>query len=208
MGEIIKNVLVTAIVLFVMRLIMTGVERRRDAVRENIEGANSSNGKKGSNPLLSKKVIIEYGKGIKLLMLFGFIMFVTILLINIGDVFWGWKIGKDAGIPTIVIFSFITLFFAFCIGGTVFWRIKIDGDDIVYSDYLGIKHHYKWDEISKVLICAKKIKVYKGNRVIFTVDDNVPEGDYLIGIAKERNIPVELDDSFKKYCDKNGIKYQ
>ena len=202
MGEIIKNVLVTAIVLFVIRLIMTGVERRRDAVRENIEGANSSNGKKGSNPYLTGKIIIEYGKGIKALMIVAFIFFCLLFLGCATGFFYNVETFSFVGSLLFVILG------AIGVGGTVFWRIKIDGDDIVYSDYLGIKHHYKWDEISKVLICAKKIKVYKGNRVIFTVDDNVPEGDYLIGIAKERNIPVELDDSFKKYCDKNGIKYQ
>lgn len=205
MGEIIKNVLVTAIVLFVMRLIMTGVERKREEVRKSIEEENSSKGKKkNNNPLTSRKIVIEYGKGIKVLMLVAFIAATAFLLLSVNAM----VLAGETVVVLLLIFGSFALLCAVGVGGTVLWRITLEGDNIEYSDYLGIKHHYKWDEISKVLICAKKIKVYKGNRVIFTVDDNVPEGDYLIGIAKERNIPVELDDSFKKYCDKNGIKYQ
>ena len=181
MSEIVKNIVITTIILFVVRMITCGLERA--AERKKNQNADDDN-----------IITAEYPLSIKAIMVFAFCLAALLLVVNIGDMFWNWQIGKDAGVFSLVCFSSMTLLGAVCVCGTVFWRVKIVEDDIYYTNYIGFTKHYKATDIGKIRLCRKKTEVYNPDgKKLFVIDDNVPGNGSIIGWARDHGIKMEFE---------------
>ena len=181
MNEFVKNGIVTVLILFVVRMITCGLERA--AERKKNQNADDDN-----------IITAEYPLSIKAIMVFAFCLAALLLVVNIGDMFWNWQIGKDAGVFSLVCFSSMTLLGAVCVCGTVFWRVKIVEDDIYYTNYIGFTKHYKAADIGKIIMCRKGNEVCdKSGKRVFFIDDNVPVYGPLFDWADKHGIKTECE---------------
>lgn len=92
----------------------------------------------------------------------------------------------------------------------VFWKIKVDGDEISYRSMFGTKYPYKFEDITRAVefnhFGNNAIRCYKGTEKMFTIDNNVA-GYYQFQIdLKVRKIPIDrskrrMNDPMNKYED-------
>lgn len=181
MNEFVKNGIVTVLILFVVRMITCGLERAAE---------RKKNQKADDDDIITA----EYPLSIKAIMVFAFCLAALLLVVNIGDMFWNWQIGKDAGVFSLVCFVSMTLLCGYGVCGTVFWRVIITGDTIAYTNYFGFTKHYKATDIGKIRLCRKKTEVYNPDgKKLFVIDDNVPGNGSIIGWARDHGIKMEFE---------------
>lgn len=108
-----------------------------------------------------------------------------------------------------------TLLFLFGVLNTGVWKVTVKGEDIMFRNSFGITKRYRFDDITYVDKKSGALKVYSGNKKIFTFDKNI---DYLYfdiqislkGIPRKNEmhpIPKHLKDVLEPVGEENSEKY-
>lgn len=72
------------------------------------------------------------------------------------------------------------------------WKVKIDGSQIIYRQFTGIKKKFAFTDITKVKMKnQQQIKVYAKDKVIFKVDWNCKGFNVLVERLRNEQIPFE-----------------
>jgi len=123
----------------------------------------------------------------------GFAFFSMFMILNYGNIYYHWGIGVGWGIGTSIGFTAMWLLALSCIMGVVIWRIDVDGDEVVYRDYFGVRHKYEAKDFDKIRIKKNgTLQAFVKGKHIFSIDSNEPMGHaYMMLWARERGIPRE-----------------
>lgn len=90
--------------------------------------------------MLKRKIYtLEYGMELKIVVLLCLIIGSLFWIINLGNIVWGWGIGTGSDTFTLLIFSVIEIVGLYVFSLTCIWRVKVNGDEIEYRNYFGIK---------------------------------------------------------------------
>jgi hypothetical protein len=163
------------------------VKKRKDEVEHY-----RTKGYINSPPLDTGNFVIKYDGMIKVAIDISFGFFVLALLINIGNVFFGWGFGSGSGIFTLIGFGFLFLLTGYAFLGTTVWKITVRGNEIIYRNYFGISKTYYYSQLEKIIITKKeKIMVYQDGKKIMTIDNNLDGGIYFRFWANKYNVQIE-----------------
>lgn len=164
MSEIIQSVGI-----FLLALVLFTIAQYVRAKRRQIELEN----KPAKEKLLLKTKIytLEYGMGLKIVAVLCLIVGSLFWIINLGNILWGWGIGTGSDVFTLTGFSIMEILDLYVFSFTCIWRVKVNGDDIEYRNYFGIKKHYKLDDIFIVSKRDGEVVVYQfsNDKKIFTI---------------------------------------
>lgn len=178
MYTIISNIIVWTIIF----LVLGNIKIRVNEKREESESGTHENW----------EYVIEYGKGLKVLMTIGVIFFGIIFFINFATYFWDWELGKGISLGTVIFFFIVLLFYLATFSGIVVWRIKVSGEEIYYRNYFGIVKRFRFTELDKIIEKKNhKIIVFCNNRKAFSIDNNLPLGVFFIVSARRFHVKIE-----------------
>lgn len=78
------------------------------------------------------------------------------------------------------------------------WKIQVIDDDIIYTNFMGKSHRYRFSDITKVIakpmvvgINPYKYAFYSGEQKIFSLDENTDDV-YLLWRIEEAGIDTEV----------------
>lgn len=138
----------------------------------------STKGKKEKNSVGT--YIVQYHKVLKIISLFNMIFTISFLVISIGTLLGVWRIGKNVTIWAPILLG-IYFIFPTLIGfmGVNIWKIRVEKEKIIYTNYFGVKKNYNFKELEVNLREDRKIIVTKDGKKAFTIDNNLDASDFL-----------------------------
>ena len=78
--------------------------------------------------------------------------------------------------------------------GSHVWKIWVNGEQIIYRGYNGIKHYYTLSDITKFTVRSDgALIVYSGKKRLFKIDNNLPMRAILRAQMLDKNIPNDVD---------------
>ena len=93
-----------------------------------------------------------------------------------------------------LIFSLFTVSGLFMTIYCLSWEINIENENIVFSPFLGFKRNYTINNITKVkLFNNKKIKVFSGEKKLFSVEPTSKGYNILISRLKKEQINFDVE---------------
>lgn len=142
--------------------------------------------------------ILCYPRGLVIFMYIGFILFLLLFIIQIGNVYQGWKTGTGSDLFTVIFFGIAAALLLLLSVYLTFWHLSISGEKIYYRNGWGARREYDFQEIARV-VCKENLKgdsaciVYgKSGERLFTIDDGFATASkWFADAAVRRNIPIE-----------------
>lgn len=131
---------------------------------------------------------IKYDKWLQILMIVAFLFFGFFFVTAIGNVYWGWEIIPNNTVGTIVGFGFFVALDLASVLGVCVWKIDVNGEEIIYRNYFGIKKKYNFKELEVYVNKKDKIYAYKNKKKVFTIDNNLPAGVHFMVRACEYGV--------------------
>lgn len=139
-----------------------------------------------------------YPRALVIFMYFGFIFFLLMFIIQIGNVYQGWGLGTGSDLSTVILFGIADAALLLVSVYLTFWHLSIGGEKIYYRNGWGARREFDFHEIGKV-VCKKNLKgdnaciVYGRNgKKLFTIDDSFSKASkWFTDAAAHRNIPIE-----------------
>lgn len=182
MQDIICNMITWVVIIVVMSTLSNNVLvlGKRDGYKADKMSLNSG------------YYIIEYSKPLKIIISVGFLFFLAIFIVNVITYLGICVLGTGIDAGTVIFFGLFVLLCTATFSGVVIWRIVIDGNEIIYRNYIGRTRRYTFEEISEIKeLKNHKLIAYSNGKRIFSIDNNLPMGAYLKCIAREKGVLIK-----------------
>ena len=137
----------------------------------------------------------QFGKSLIVICGIGALFFLAIFTVNVITYLGIAVLGKGISIGTVIFFGLFDVFYLICFFGFSFWRINIEGEEIVYRNAFGMIKKYTFNDITEIRQNKKgRVVVFMGKRKIFAIDDFLPFGPLFVALARERGIQITETD--------------
>lgn len=148
--------------------------------------------KNDKNSLNDGCYIIQYSRFLKIFISIGLFFFLVIFAVNVLTYFNICILGTGVDAGTVIFFGLFVIFYTATFSGVVVWRIVVNGNEILYRNYLGRIKRYTFEEISEIReLKSHKLIVYSNDKKIFSIDNNLPMGAYFKCTAREKGVLIK-----------------
>lgn len=135
---------------------------------------------------------MQFNRILRTIMIVNLLYAVSMFVISMGTLLEVWQVEKNVSVGVVVFFG-IYLIFPTLVSIMVIniWKITVNNTQIVYRNYLGIKHTYDFREIEvRIKENGDIVAMYNGKK-IFTIDHILGASDFVTtairyGVLKSR----------------------
>ena len=178
MPELVKNLIVTILIAAIMGYLFK--RHKSDSEKEKKD-------KRGKRGVFE----IKGGGAFNTVVLISTGVLASIFVVTLGNMLHWWGTDKNTAWWVVIEFGFFVFLCFILISILMIWKVSVNGEDIIYRDYIGIKHHYTWDDVDRIVMKKDEMVVYGKERRLFTVNMLIMLGQQkFFAIADKRGIPL------------------